>query len=148
MEGRLLRIGWIVMLIVGAFWVFSGIYWMAAHVGGMTAEFEQTAGQSWESFIAANPAATADWARMSNVLQGAKQLAAAILIIGITLYAYRKGQTWSWYTLLAGGLIIFVSMLIHHIIIGAKLIIPIIGLVLLVIGLAVPAKDILTQKAS
>lgn len=147
MESRLLRIGWIVMLILGVYWFLGSIYWLVALVPGMT-EFEQTAGQSWESFVAANTPAVADWAKMALVLHGITLIAYAVLVIPITLYAYRRGQKWSWYTLLASGLIYHLGMLIHHIITGANLSIPIIGLVLLVIALAVPAKDILTQKSS
>ncbi len=117
-------------------------------VGLLEPEFEQIAGQSWASFVAANPAATADFVKMSMVLHGIAHLALAALVIALALFAYRRAQKWSWYGILAGGMIYWVGMLIQHIIIVGNLMIPIIGLVLLVIALAVPAKVILTQKSS
>ena len=148
MESRLVRIGWIVMLVLGAYWAFCGFYCIAAPGAILEPMFEQMAGQSWVSFVAANPLATADFVQMEITLDGIAQLALAALLVAITLTGYRRGQKWSWYGLLAGGMIYWVGFLIHHLIIEADPMIPIIGLVLLVIALAVPAKDMLTKKSS
>ncbi len=141
MESRLLRIGWIVMLILGVWWVICGITMIAAPEVAVRAPFESSTGQSWESFVAANTPATIDHINWAYTTHATKQIAEGALIILIALYAYRRGQKWSWYALLIFGLIIWVTMLFS----GANPMIPVISLVLLVIALAVPAKDILTQ---
>ena len=148
MEGRLLRIGWIIMLLLVAYGVFLGLACISDPVGVMEPDFESTTGQSWAGFIAANPAATVNYVQMEMVFQGIALLAIAVLFLLVTLFAYRRGQRWSWYTLLAGGIIYWVGLLIQHTFIAADPIWPIIGLVLLVIALVLPAKSILTQKSS
>ena len=60
----------------------------------------------------------------------------AIAIIGITLGAYRKGEKWSWWTLL----LIVLPVPIYCIIAHGWLSWNIIGLVLSVLPLAVPVK--------
>ena len=145
MESRAVRIGWIVMLILGVYWgIFGGLFMIASPEVTVHAPFESSTGQSWESFVAANTPAAIDHINWAFIMHGVKQLAEGVLIIGIALYAYRRRQKWSWYTLLASGLIIWVSMLFS----GATPMVPVIALVLLIIALAVPAKDILVQKSS
>ena len=149
MESRLLRIGWIVMLIVGALCFFLGLYFIADPVSLMEPKFEQMAGQSWADFVAANPTATVDYIQMEKRLLGIAQVAMAVFVVMVTLFAYRKGQRWSWYSLLAAGVIYWAGFLIHFMVTTGDLKPPpIIALVLLVIALALPAKNILTQKSS
>ena len=148
MESKSVRIGWIVMLILGVWWIFCGITMIAAPQVSFHAPYESATGLSWESVVAANAPATIDYINGLWYSHAVYVIAQAALIILIALYAYRRGQKWSWYALLAGGVVLWGGMLIHHIIIGAWLIIPIISLVLLAIALAVPAKDILTKKAT
>ena len=113
--------------------------------GTLDRAWEQMSGQSWESFVAANPATTTDFVQGGMKMDGVSTLAIAALVITITLFAYRKGQKWSWYSLLAGGIIYWVGFLIFEIVAGGPIPWVIAGLVLLIIALAVPAKTILTQ---
>ena len=146
MGSRSLRIGWIVMLIMGVLFIGSAV--MSLTGGTIGRAFEQMSGQSWESFVAANPAQTSDFVKGSMRVDGVATLAIAVLVITVTLFAYRKGQKWSWYSLMAVGIIFWVGFLIHEIIGGGPIQWVIAGLVLLIIALAVPAKAILTQKSS
>ncbi|MBN2017798.1 MAG: hypothetical protein JW794_06720 [Candidatus Cloacimonetes bacterium] len=67
----------------------------------------------------------------------------ALAIIGITLGAYRKGEKWSWWTLL----VIIMPVPIYCIIAHGWMSWNIIGLVLSVIPLVIPAKAILSKKS-
>jgi len=116
--------------------------------GWLERAWEQSTGQSWAAFIAANPAATVEFVETSMRTAGIAQLTIGVLVVLVALFAYRRGQKWSWYSLLAGGIIYWVGFLIHEIIAGGPLPWVIAGLVLLIIALAVPAKSILAQKSS
>lgn len=82
---------------------------------------------------------------------GIALLVVSILIIGITSKSYTKGEKWSWYTLLISGSILWGSLIGYKITIGYFQLHPssmtfIIGAILFVIGLALPAKAILSKK--
>jgi hypothetical protein len=66
----------------------------------------------------------------------------AIAIIGITLGAYRKGEKWSWWTLL----IIVMTPPIYCIFAHGWLMWNIVGLVLSTLPIVIPAKVILCKK--
>ena len=136
------------MLILGVFWAFFGLFFIADPGSLLEPKFEQLGGQSWADFVAANPAATVDYIQMEKRLLGIAQLAIAALVVTVTLFGYRRGQRWSWYVLLAAGVIYWAGFLIHFMVTTGDLKPPpIIALVLLVIALALPAKNILTQKS-
>jgi hypothetical protein len=65
----------------------------------------------------------------------------AIAIIGITLGAFRKGEKWSWWTLL----IIVMTPPIYCIVAHGWLAGSIVGLVLSALTMAIPAKEILSK---
>lgn len=67
----------------------------------------------------------------------------AIAIIGITLGAYRKGEKWSWWTLL----IVVMTPPIYCIIAHGWLAWNIVGLVLSTLPIVIPAKAILYEEA-
>ena len=66
----------------------------------------------------------------------------AIAIIGITLGAYRKGEKWSWWTLL----IIVMTPPIYCIIAHGWLAWNIVGLVLSILPIVIPVKYFFCQK--
>lgn len=137
------------MLILGVLWIFFGLFFIIDPGSLVEPQFEQLAGQSWADFVTANPEATIDYLQMEKRLLGIAQLAIAVLVVVVTLFGYRSGQKWSWYSLLAAGVIYWAGFLIHFLITTGDLKTPpIIGLVLLVIALALPAKNILTQKSN
>jgi hypothetical protein len=82
-------------------------------------------------------------------LIGIERLGTALLIVIIIQNSYRKAEKWSWYALLIAGTITWGSVLGERIAIGyiatTGVATPIIGLTLLVIGLALPAKEIFTS---
>ena len=148
MAGRAVRFGWIVMLILGIYWLGFGVYKIVDPGVLLESGFEEIAGQSWAAFVAANPAATVELIEMLVINMAIAQVAIAAFVLMLTLFGYRRGQKWAWYSLLVGNIIILVGILISSILSSLDFRMPIIGLVLLIIALAVPAKSILTQQSS
>jgi len=111
MESKALKIGWIIMLILG-------IYRLVA------------------SFIL--PAMGEDVS--TSVLLGTTGAA----IIGLTLGAYRKAEKWSWWTLLVVGVAPVLSCTIIHGMVPWA----VVGWILSILALAIPAKAILGKKST
>ena len=65
-------------------------------------------------------------------------------IIGITLGSYRKAEKWSWWCLLVVGLVPFLDWTILHELNPILLI----GWILFILALAIPAKAILGKKSA
>jgi hypothetical protein len=83
---------------------------------------------------------------------GIALLTISILTIAITSKSYSKGEKWSWYTLLVSGSILWGSLIGYKVTIGYFQLTPssmtfIVGAILFVIGLGIPAKAILSKKA-
>ena len=76
-----------------------------------------------------------------NLDSGVLFILNAIAIIGITLGGFRKGETWSWWTLL----IIVMTPPIYCIFAHGWLAWNIVGLVLAVLTMAIPAKAMLSK---
>ena len=81
---------------------------------------------------------------------------ALIFVIGLFIVltvwkSYRKAEKWSWYTLLAAGIIGWGSILAYYLTAIGCLIyltLGIVGTILLIVGIVLPAKAILVKKAS
>jgi hypothetical protein len=99
------RYAWIFLFATGIFLVIYGI----AHVVlGLTGGTE--GGKSLTQLGASGPAA--DYIKLLTVEKGVFGLVAAVLVIGITLTSYRKGQRWAWFVLWSPvGLAVVVSLL-------------------------------------
>lgn len=61
-------------------------------------------------------------------------------IIGITLGSYRKAEKWSWWCLLVVGLVPFLAYELNPVLL--------VGWILFILGLAIPAKAILGKKSA
>lgn len=64
-------------------------------------------------------------------------------IVGITLGSYRKAEKWSWWCLLVVGLVPFLDWTFY---IHGPNPVLLVGWVLFIVGLAIPAKAILGKK--
>lgn len=111
MQAKSIKIGWILMLILGIYLTALGI--ILAAIG----EVDTSAG-----------------------IYGAT---IGVAIIGITLGSYRKGEKWSWWCLLVVGLVPHLNCTILH---GMP---PgvVVGWILFIPALAIPAKAILGKKS-
>ena len=79
----------------------------------------------------------------------ATTIAVSILAIFLALTSYRKGEKWSWFAFLVAGIIVWGSNMAYYITLASSIdiVLMLIGLVLLVIGLAIPARAILGAEA-
>ncbi|GAG71335.1 unnamed protein product, partial [marine sediment metagenome] len=116
---------------------------------GFEKAFAAFTGNSWTDFASANAEPSELFLIMQKFL-GANVLSAAVLVIGITLTGYRKGARWSWYTLLVGSIIGWGSCLTFHATIGIREalmggLISIIGTIIFIVAIVIPAKAILTK---
>jgi hypothetical protein len=112
MQAKLLKIGWVIMLILG-------IYRIAV-----------------ASAIAATGA--------RDVFGSIDMATTGAAIIGITLGSYRKAEKWSWWCLLVVGLAGLVGSTMSFGLQPGVLV----GWVLFILALAIPAKAILGQKST
>jgi hypothetical protein len=106
-----LKIGWILMLILGIYRTAIAILLAAGDVGDISANIGLAT--------------------------------TGIAIIGITLGSYRKGEKWSWWLLLIIGLIPFLDWTFLHEFNPLLLI----GWILFILALLIPAKAILGKKS-
>ena len=86
---------------------------------------------------------------MNNRLMVATTIAVSIVGIFLALTSYRKGEKWSWFAFLVSGIIVWGSNVAYYITLASLMttVIMLIGLMLLVIGLVIPARAILGGKA-
>jgi len=112
MQDKLLRIGWVMMLILGIYRITAAIAIAATGAGDVYGSI----------YLATTGAA----------------------IIGITLGSYRKAEKWSWWCLLVVGLVPLVGYTISYGIEPGVLV----GWVLFILALVIPAKAILGKNST
>jgi len=115
-------------------------------------QFNAFTGESWSDFSANSPK-LAEFVLIVQRLVGIAMFVSSFLAILITWGSYRKGEKWSWYALLVGGIISWGTWLGHGIIVGNLLVsinlaMFIVGVGLFVVGIALPAKAILGKKST
>ncbi len=148
MESKALKTGSIVMLVMAVYGLILGLVWLFATKAITTPVFDLFTGQTWSDFVAAN-AKAADLHMMTTRLTVAMALAVSIIGILLALTSYRKGEKWSWFAFLVPGSIVWGSNVAYATVLAAStnMVLMLIGLVLLVIGLVIPARAILGGKA-
>ena len=106
-------------------------------------------GQSWSEFLANSPK-TAELYIITKKLIGFFLLLLSILILFITNKSYNKGEKWAWYSLLITGIFIWGGLLGYRFLIGywasTGILTFIFGAILFVIGITIPAKEILRKN--
>jgi len=86
---------------------------------------------------------------ITKKLIGFMLLGIGLLILFIYHKAYRKGEKWSWYAVLIAGSISWGTFIGYKILIGyigVSMITFVVGAALTIIGLVIPAKEILSKK--
>ena len=148
MESKALKTGSIVMVVMSVYGLILGLAWLFAAKALTTPVFDTFTGQTWSDFVTANAKAADLWT-MNTRLTAAFALAVSILGIFVALTSYRKGEKWSWFAFLVPGIIVWGSNVAYYVALASVMntVIALIGLVLLVIGLVIPAKAILGARA-
>lgn len=129
-------------LITAVLWIFMTEVYFVSDVAAYT-------GQDYYEFLSSDPK-HAELFLFQKRLIGIERLATSLLVIFITQKSFSKGEKWSWSALLIIGVITWGSLIGYRVSIGyvesTGVATPIIGLVLLFIGLALPAKAIFGEQ--
>ena len=140
------------MIAMGIFTLVISLLWIFLTDVGFVSDFETFIGQDWQDYVLRNPL-EAEIYLITKRLIGVLMFPISVLIILITQKSYRRAETWSWYALLITGTVLWGSLIGYRLSIGYFLfntplrasssMTPIVGLILLIIGLTLPAKAIL-----
>ncbi len=92
--------------------------------------------------------------KLESHFEGLYMLSTALIFSVVSLVPYRKGEKWAWYTVLGiGGLTILGQLTLIYIgvekVVSASYLLPlaIIIAILWMVGLALPAKEILSKPS-
>jgi hypothetical protein len=147
---KAIRNGATVMMIMSIFAVVLSLMWIFITEILFVSDFAAYTGVTFADYLSTSPS-YAEIYIITKKLLGIALLSTSILMLFITQKGYSNGEKWSWYALLVSGVITWGSLIGYKIVIGYfKLSMSsmtfIFGAILLVIGLALPAKAILGSK--
>jgi len=147
MAQRSISIAWKVYLAYGIYLAVVGLLMLVIPRAVSVGAFESFTGTAWAEFTETN-VKVGDFIGLVFRLAGCMVLLVGIFKIFIALYPYRKAETWSWWTALTIGVIAWGFMLPFGIIVGdvATLFINIIGVVLFLVAIILPARIMLSKK--
>jgi hypothetical protein len=96
-----LRIGWVLLLILGAFYVFAPIADIASdHSSGLPADhhaaFQKLAGVSWTAAQSSAPG-VAKYVTQLEYGYALHELTFAVLFLAIVAIPFRRRQAWAWW---------------------------------------------------
>ena len=148
MESRSVSIAWKIMMIPDFVALLFGFIFTFAPEIINSNGYESFTGLSWSTFVSANPKAAELLLLTAGRMGGIHILVMAILFFAVTLYGLRRGQSWSWYTLLISFTLVWVPDAVAVYIIGQMplAIGSIVFLLIAYIALGISAKDILSKK--
>jgi len=135
-----------IMYAMGIYTVVMSLFWIFLTEVIFVSDFLAFTGQSYADYLASSPK-TAELYMITKKLWGVTMLLIGLLIIFITQKSYSKAEKWSWYALLIAGTTLWGSLIGYRFIIGyiaPSIVTFIIGTILFVIGIALPAKEILS----
>ncbi len=149
MQASSVKIASKVMFAMGIYAFILSLFWIFLTESMFVSDFAAYTGQSWSDFLASSPK-TAELYIITKKLIGIEILLISLLIILITQKSYSRAEKWSWYALLIAGIITWGSLIGYRIVIGywasIGLVTFIIGVALFVIGITLPAKEILGKN--
>ena len=148
MKKSSLRIASNVMFGMGVYVIVMSLFWIFLTEIIFVSDFLGFTGQSYAEFLISSPL-EAEIYIITKKLIGVILLLIGILIVIITRKSYSKGESWSWYALLITGVMLWGSLIGYRVMIGyvaPSIITFIIGAALFVIGITLPAKEILGKK--
>jgi hypothetical protein len=149
MEAQSVKISWKIMMFPHIVVLIFGLIWTFAPSISVGQDLQSFIGQPWLDFVASN-AKLASFISLFGRVLGVQLIIIGILAIAITLTAYRRGEKWSWYVLLAGNTLGWGSGLAMEGITGVIPIVVVQAIILLIayVGLAISAKAVLTKASS
>jgi hypothetical protein len=148
MESRSVSIAWKIMMITNAVLLVFGLAFTFIPDVIYAPGFDMYTGQNWNSFVSSNSSVADLILLTAGRMFGVHILVLTILSFAVTVYGFRKGERWSWYTLLIAYTLGLVFDSIAVSIIGQMEVVAVDIIVLLIAytALGISAKDILSKK--
>jgi len=141
-----------IMMAMGIYALVVSLFWIFLTEVMFVSDFLAYTGQDLSDALAQGSKSAELWL-VAKRLIGIELLPISLLMIFITQKSYRKGERWSWYALLIAGIITWGSLIGYKVAIGYFQPTPssmtfIIGAILFIIGIAIPAKAILGKQST
>ncbi len=152
MQESSIKIGAKVMLVMGIYSLVLSLSWIFLTEVMFVSIFKGYTGESLSDALASGSKSAELWL-VAQRLIGAILLPVSLLMIFICQKSYSRGERWSWYALLMAGSITWGSLIGYKVVTGYFEATPssltfIIGAILFVIGITLPAKAILGKKTA
>ena len=146
------KIGSSIMMAMAVFALVVSILWVSITEVMFVSDFLAYTGQGLSDALDAGSKSAELWLTTKR-LWGVELIAISLISIFITAKSYSKGEKWSWYALLVTGCILWGSLISYKVVIGyfqlsMSSMTFIVGAILFAIGIAVPAKAILSKKST
>jgi len=142
-----IEIGSFFMLFMGIFTLIMSVLWIFLTEIMFVSDFAAYTGQTYIEYLATSPQ-FAEMYIITKKLIGFMLLVTGLTVILITKNSYSKGEKWSWYALLIAGCVTWGTFIGYKIVIGyigASMITFVVGVLLTIIGLLIPIKDIFRE---
>jgi hypothetical protein len=141
------KISFVILLIMMILALIYGLMALLTPQIIVARSFQGFVGMSWIEFASSNQI-VAGYILILERMAGGLGLAAVIGGLIVLLAAFRKAEKWAWFYILIISLIAWVNNLVANIICKNVMTtwIIIIGLVLLAVGLLIPAKDFFSRE--
>ena len=136
-----------IMFFMGMYTLVMSICWIFLTEIVFVSDFLAYTGQSYSDFLASSPRHAGMYI-ITKKLFGVLMLLISLLILIITRKSYSKGEKWSWYALLITGTMLWGSLIGYRFVIGyvaPSIVTFVIGVILFVVGIALPAKEFLRK---
>jgi hypothetical protein len=149
-QEKSVKIGGVVMHVMAVYALLVALAWIFITETVFVSDFAAYTGQTYADYLSSSPQYAKIY-MITKKLLGVQMLSTSILMIFVTQRSYKKGEKWSWYALLIAGIVTWGSLLGYKVVIGyfklsSSSMTFIVGAILLVIGLALPAKTILGNQ--
>ena len=149
METRAAKIGLFLMTAQAVYGLVLSLFWMLVTDVMFVSIFAGYTGQTLSDALASQSRPAELWL-ITQRLVGVELFPISLLMLFVTRKAYSKGEKWSWYSLLVAGAVMWGSLLAYKVVTGyfdptLSSSTFIIGAILFILGIALPAKAILGQ---
>ena len=146
-----LKIGSSIMMAMSVFALVVSVLWFSITEVMFVSDFLAYTGGALSDALAQGSKSAELWLFAKKIC-GFELFAASLLMTFITAKSYKKGEKWSWYALLVTGCIFWGSLIGYKLAIGYFQPTPssmtfIVGALLFILGITVPARAILGRKS-
>ena len=152
MSKSVLKIGSSIMMAMAVFALVVSVLWFSITEIMFVSDFLAYTGEPL-SDVLAQGSKSAELFLMAKKIWGVELFAVSLLMIFIIEKSYKKGEKWSWYALLITGCIFWGSLIGYKLVIGyfqpnISSMTFIVGAILFILGIAIPARAILGKKST